>query len=140
MASYLPKETLKAIITRKDNNQSYSVAIKDAKVVYTPGSPNEESVRFSKDGGIFNQNNIMSYETTSVSFDVVETDDPTELSHIEWDLLLKNVTLRFDVQFTESVTAKVKAYDMESATITIGANDTSSFNMVVKGNVVNVVK
>jgi hypothetical protein len=140
MANYLPKETVKAIVTRRDNGQEYSIAVKDAKVIYTPGSANEESIKFSKDGVIINQNNIMSREATSVAFDVVETDDPTELSQIEWDLLLQNNTLRFDIKFTESPTAKIKSYDMESATITIGANDNSSFNMTAKGNVVNVVK
>jgi len=140
MTQYLQKETIKGRITREDNNTIYSVAIKNSSVVYTPGSPNEESMQFSYEGAQFSQNNIISREAGSITFDVLEISDPASPAHLEWDQMLKNNALRFAVQITENVTAKVKSYDLIHATMTIGANENGSFSMTLKGDVANIVK
>jgi|AACY02.14.fsa_nt_gi hypothetical protein len=134
------KETLKLVITREDTGEMYSMAIKDYSVTRTPGSANQTSIPYSQDGVKKTENHITSRETGSVSFQALETDDPTTLSHLEWDQILESNTVRFTAQVTENVSAKVKSYDVTNATMEIGANEAGSFQVTLKGNITNIVK
>jgi hypothetical protein len=136
----LPKETLKLVITREDTGKMYSMAVKDHSVTFTPGSANQTSIPYSKDGVKKTENHITSREVGSISFQALETDDPSELSHLEWDQVLQSNTVRFTAQVTENVSAKVKSYDVTNATMEIGANEAGSFQVTLKGNITNIVK
>lgn len=136
----LHKETLKLIITREDTGQSYSMAVKDKSVVYTPGAQNRNSTTYSKDGNIFTEDHVMSREIGSVSFQAVETDDPNELAHLEWDEILKSNTVRFSAEVTENSSAKVKSYDVKNASMELGANEAGSYQVTLRGNITNIVK
>lgn len=136
----LQKETLKLIITREDTGQSYSMSIKDKTTVFTPGAYNRTSITYSKDNKVYTEDHLMSREVPSLTFQAMETNDPSEPSHLKWNDILNSLTVRFTAEVVDNPTAKIKSYDIKNATMEIGANENGSYQVTLRGNITNIVE
>ena len=136
----LQKETLKLIITREDTGKSYSMSIKDKTTVFTPGAYNRTSVTYSKDNQEYTEDHLMAREVGTLTFQAMETDDPSEPAHLEWNQMLNSLTVRFKAEVVDNPTAKIKSYDIKNATMEIGANENGSYQVTLRGNITNIVK
>lgn len=140
MSNYLSTEALSVYATDKITGKKYTFAIKDRKVRYTPGQINKQDVSYIEKGDSRTEAYASSRAATIISFDTLETSSPDSLSMIGWDILSRELTRRFDLEFFFTPNSRTKSYTMDNALLEVSGDGVDGFyTITATGTVNNVV-
>ena len=140
MSNYLSTEAISVYATDRITGNKYTFAVKDRKVRYTPGQINKQDINYVEEGDVKTEAHASSRAATMISFDTLETSNPNTLSMVGLDILLNELTRRFDIELSFTPNSRTKSYTMDNALIEISGDGTDGFyTITATGTVSNVV-